>query len=61
VTDADDQNDVAGAFDPSDDDENAAPESWLSAIGQMFAALVVVVVLVALFIGVAVAFRWLLP
>ena len=51
-----------GSFDLDDEDESAAPvHSWLGAMGQMIAALLVVVALVALFIAVAAAFRWLLP
>jgi hypothetical protein len=57
--------DADPSFDPFDlahEDERAAPvHSWLGAIGQMIAALLVVVALVALLIGAAVAFRWLLP
>jgi hypothetical protein len=49
-------------FDLDDEDGSAAPvHSWLGAIGQMIAALLVVVALVALFVGVAVAFRRLWP
>jgi hypothetical protein len=49
-------------FDLDDEVESAAPgHSWLGAIGQMIAALLVVVALVALFIGAAVAFRRLSP
>lgn len=51
-----------GSFDIDDEDESAAPgHSWLGAMGQMIAALLVVVAFVALFIGAAVAFRWLVP
>jgi hypothetical protein len=47
-------------FDP--EDESAAPApGWLGAVAQMIAALLVVVACVVLFIGVAVALRWLLP
>ena len=50
-------------FDPDDnEDDGAAPvPGWLGAIGQMIAALLVVVALVALFIGVAAVLRRLLP
>jgi hypothetical protein len=49
-----------GSFDLDDEDESAAPvRGWQGAMGQMIAALLVVVALVAL--GVAVAFRWLVP
>jgi len=49
-------------FDQDDEDGSTAPANgWLGAIGQMAAALLVVVALVALFIGAAAAFRWLLP
>ena len=52
----------SGSFDLDGEDESAAPlPSWLDAMGQMIAALLVVVALVALFIGAAVAFRWLVP
>jgi len=45
-----------------DEDQGAVPATgWLSAVGQMTAALLVVVGLVALFIGAAVVLRWLLP
>jgi hypothetical protein len=55
--------DEVEAFGFPDEDESAAPpeDGWLAAIGQMFAALLVVVVLVALFIAAAVAFRRLFP
>lgn len=50
------------SLDPGDADEGAASvPSWLGAISQMLAAVLVVVALVALFIGAAVAFRRLLP
>jgi hypothetical protein len=50
------------SLDPDDADEGVSSvPSWLGAIGQMFAAVLVVVALVALFIGTAVAFRRLLP
>jgi hypothetical protein len=49
-------------FDGDDEDETAGPvQGWLGAIGQMIAALLVVVALVAAFIGAAVAVRRLLP
>ena len=49
-------------FDPDEEDEGAAPvPGWLGAIGQMTAALLVVVALVALFIGAAAILRRLLP
>ena len=52
----------SGSFDLDDEDESAAPvHSWLGAMGQMIAALPVVVALVALFIAVAAVLRWLLP
>jgi hypothetical protein len=66
LTEADDAAGDAGApFDLVDEDEedgSAAPvPGWLGAIAQMIAALLVVVALVALFIGAAAALRWLLP
>jgi hypothetical protein len=64
MTESDPPTDDDASFDPFavDDDEGAAPaHSWLGAIGQMIAALLVVVALVALFVGVAAAVRWLLP
>ena len=49
-------------FDLDDEDESAAPvPSWLGALGQMVAALLAVVALVALFIGAAAVLRRLLP
>ena len=49
-------------FDPDDEDEAPAQvPSWLGALGQMIAALLVVVVLVAAFIGAAAVLRRLLP
>ena len=49
-------------FDLGDEDDTAAPvPGWLGAIGQMAAALLVVVALVALFIGAAAVLRRLLP
>jgi hypothetical protein len=66
VTEADEPSDDADAsldpFDRDDEGESAAPApTWLGAIGQMIAAVLVVVALVALFIGAAVAFRRLWP
>ena len=50
------------SLDPDDANEGAASvPSWLGAIGQMLAAVLVVVALVALFIGTVVAIRRLLP
>lgn len=50
------------SLDPDDADEGPANvPSWLGAISQMLAAVLVVVALVTLFIGAAVAFRRLLP
>jgi hypothetical protein len=49
-------------FDLDDEDDTPAPvPSWLGALGQMIAALLAVVALVALFIGVAAVLRRLLP
>ena len=49
-------------FDLDDEDESAATApSWLGALGQMVAALLAVVALVALFIGAAAVVRRLLP
>ena len=49
-------------FDRDGEDETPAPDpSWLGALGQMVAALFVVVALVALFIGAAAVLRRLLP
>jgi hypothetical protein len=49
-------------FELDDEDEGAAPvPGWLGAIGQMIAALLVVVALVTLFIGSAAVLRRLLP
>lgn len=65
MTEADEPIDgEGGSFDSFylDDDDDAAPvHGWLGAIGQMVAALLVVVALIALFIAVAAAFRWLWP
>jgi len=66
MSEADEPTDDADAscdpFDLDNEDESAAPvPSWLGAIGQMIAALLVVVALVASFIGAAVALRRLLP
>ena len=50
------------SFDLDDEDESAPPApTWLGAIGQMIAALLTVVALVALFIGAAAVLRRLLP
>ncbi len=58
----DDTDEPFGPFDPDGEDEGAATRhSWLGALGQMIAAVLVVVALVALFIGAAVAIRRLLP
>jgi hypothetical protein len=49
-------------FDLEGEDDAAVPvPSWLSALGQMLAALLVVVALVALFIGAAAVLRRLVP
>ncbi len=49
-------------FSLDDEDETEAPRpSWLGAVGQMIAALLAVVALVALFIGVAAILRRVLP
>jgi hypothetical protein len=65
VTETDAPDDEGGSpepFDPDDEGEIGAPApSWLGAIGQMVAAVLVVVALVALFIGAAAAVRRLLP
>ena len=65
VTEADEPHGEDGPlepFDPDDEDEIGRPApSWLGAIGQMAAAVLVVVALVAFFIGVAVAVRRLWP
>jgi hypothetical protein len=66
LTEADDPAGDAGAqfdlFLEDDEDGSAAPApGWLGAIGQMVAALLIVVALVALFIGSAAALRRLLP
>jgi hypothetical protein len=51
-----------GRFDLGAEDETAAPApSWLGALGQMIAALLVVVALVAAFIGAAAILRRLVP
>ena len=58
----DDEDEPLDPFDPGDEDDSAAPvPGWLGAIGQMAAALLVVVALVALFIGAAAVLRRLLP
>ena len=52
-----------GWLDPlaGDDDGSSAPVTNLSgAVGQLTAAILVVVVVVALFIGGAIVFRWVL-
>jgi hypothetical protein len=66
VTEADEPTDDADAsldpFDRDDEGESTAPApTWLGAIGQMIAAVLVIVALVALLIGAAVAIRRLLP
>jgi hypothetical protein len=65
LTEADEPiDDEGGSFGPfyPDDDDGAVPvHGWLGAIGQMVAALLVVVALIALFIGVAAALRWVWP
>ncbi len=49
-------------FDLDDEDEAPSPgPSWLGALGQMIAALLAVLALVALFIGAAAVLRRLLP
>jgi hypothetical protein len=59
---AGDDDEPLDPFDPGDEDDSAAPvPGWLGAIGQMAAALLVVVALVALFIGAAAVLRRLLP
>jgi hypothetical protein len=61
----DEPTDEDAPLDPFDEDEGedvATPApSWLGAIGQMIAAVLVVVAVVALFIGAAAALRRLLP
>ena len=44
-----------------EDDASSPRPSWLGAVGQMLAALLAVVALVALFIGAAAVLRRLLP
>jgi len=65
MTEGDEPADDDGPLDPlgqEDEDETAAPAaSWLGALGQMIAALLVVVALVALFIGAAAVLRRLVP
>lgn len=63
MTDADEpSDDVDAPLGLDGEDEGAAAEDgWQEAIGQMAAAVLVVVALVALFIGAAVALRRLLP
>ena len=60
---SDDHDDAPGdPFDLGDEDEAPAPgPTWLGALGQMVAALLAVVALVALFIGAAAVVRRLLP
>lgn len=49
-------------FEPDDEDEAPTPSpSWTGALGQMVAALLAVIALVALFIGAAAVVRRLLP
>jgi|SoimicmetaTmtLMB_FD_contig_41_5896939_length_613_multi_2_in_0_out_0_2 hypothetical protein len=49
-------------FDSPDDDESPGPPpGWLSAVGQMTAAVLAVIGIVVLFIGVAALLRRLLP
>jgi hypothetical protein len=62
VTEADDADASLDPFDRDDEGESAAPApSWLGAMGQMIAAVLVVVALVALLIGAAVVIRRLFP
>jgi hypothetical protein len=65
VTEGDEPDDEGGSpepFEPDDEDDVAAhAPSWLGAIAQMIAAVLVVVALVALFIVGAAALRRLLP
>ena len=68
MTDADEPTDPDPAFDlqglpefPAEDDAPEPPEGWLSALGQMGAALLVVLAIIALFVGMAVVVRWVLP
>jgi hypothetical protein len=64
VTEADEPHDEDGPLehvDPDDDEIGGPAPGWLGAIGQMAAAVLVVVALVALFIGLAVALRRLWP
>jgi len=65
VTEDDEPADDDAPLDPfglDDEDQTPAPApSWLGALGQMIAALLVVVALVALFIGAAAVLRRLLP
>jgi len=49
-------------FGPDGEDDSPMPQpSWLGALGQMVAALLVVVAIIALSIGAAAALRRLLP
>ncbi len=68
MTNADEPSDPDPAFDfldlpefPEEDDAAAPPEGWLSALGQMGAAVLAVLAIVALFVGVAVVVRRVLP
>jgi hypothetical protein len=59
---ADDGDAPVDPFDQDDEDEGPAPApSWLGAVGQMTAAVLIVLALVAAFIGIAVTFRRLFP
>jgi len=60
--DPDRDDDPVDPFDLDEAGETEAPvPSWMGAIGQMIAALLAVVALVALFIGAAAVLRRLLP
>jgi hypothetical protein len=65
VTEADEPTDDDAPPDPFDlegeDEGESLVPSWLGAMGQMIAALLVVVALVAAFIGAAAVLRRLLP
>jgi len=57
-----DDDEPVDPFDRDEEDEGAvSAPSWLGALGQMIAALLVVVAIVALFIGAAAALRRLVP
>ena len=57
-----DDHEPVDPFDLGDEDETPPPgPTWLGALGQMVAALLAVVALVALFIGAAAIVRRLLP